>query len=98
MQKYEKGRNRIGAGRLQIIADLLKVPVETFFADPQRVEHRAVGAPAFFDDPKLVELILAFTSITDEATRNGVLSIVKGAAALHHSRSRGEPETRGAAD
>ncbi len=33
VQKYEKGCNRISAGRLQIIADLLKVPVETFFAD-----------------------------------------------------------------
>jgi transcriptional regulator with XRE-family HTH domain len=27
VQKYEKGRNRIGAGRLQAIADLLHVPV-----------------------------------------------------------------------
>ena len=35
VQKYEKGTNRIGAGRLQRIADILEVPVSTFFADPK---------------------------------------------------------------
>ncbi|WP_244551850.1 helix-turn-helix domain-containing protein [Rhizobium tibeticum] len=33
VQKYEKGRNRIGAGRLQLIADTLGVPVSYFFGD-----------------------------------------------------------------
>jgi transcriptional regulator with XRE-family HTH domain len=31
VQKYEKGTNRIGAGRLQQIAGLLQVPIEFFF-------------------------------------------------------------------
>jgi transcriptional regulator with XRE-family HTH domain len=31
VQKYEKGTNRIGAGRLQQIAGLLQVPIESFF-------------------------------------------------------------------
>ncbi|MCJ2113301.1 helix-turn-helix domain-containing protein, partial [Methylobacterium sp. E-025] len=34
VQKYEKGRNRVVAARLQAIADLLGVPVSTFFDDP----------------------------------------------------------------
>jgi transcriptional regulator with XRE-family HTH domain len=31
VQKYEKGVNRIGAGRLQIIAGVLQVPINYFF-------------------------------------------------------------------
>ena len=31
VQKYEKGTNRIGAGRLQVIADILNVPVSFFY-------------------------------------------------------------------
>ena len=31
VQKYEKGRNRVGAARLQAIADFLGVSVSTFF-------------------------------------------------------------------
>ena len=31
VQKYEKGANRIGAGRLQHIANILRVPVSFFF-------------------------------------------------------------------
>ena len=31
MQKYEKGANRVSAGRLQRISDLLNVPVTFFY-------------------------------------------------------------------
>jgi len=34
VQKYEKGMNRIGAGRLQQIAHILQVPVTFFFETP----------------------------------------------------------------
>ncbi|WP_375705083.1 helix-turn-helix domain-containing protein [Bartonella sp. AA86SXKL] len=33
IQKYEKGSNRIGAGRLQEIADILNVPISFFYTD-----------------------------------------------------------------
>ncbi len=33
VQKYEKGTNRIGASRLQHIANILQVPVEFFFGN-----------------------------------------------------------------
>jgi transcriptional regulator with XRE-family HTH domain len=34
VQKYEKGTNRIGAGRLHDIANALRVPVSAFFEKP----------------------------------------------------------------
>jgi transcriptional regulator with XRE-family HTH domain len=82
VQKYEKGRNRIGAGRLQAIADMLQVPVETFFAGQLVADDSEAVAPTFFDDPKMMELVMAFRSISDETTRDSVLSIVKAAATL----------------
>ncbi|GAA5108665.1 helix-turn-helix transcriptional regulator [Bartonella jaculi] len=33
IQKYEKGLNRIGAGRLKEIADILNVPIAFFYSD-----------------------------------------------------------------
>ena len=85
VQKYEKGRNRIGAGRLQAIADTLQVPVETFFAGQAEIDDGETAASTFFSDPKVMEPVMAFTSIFDETTRNSVLSIVKAAASLRRS-------------
>lgn len=41
VQKYEKGSNRIGAGRLQHIAHLLEVDVSFFFAGAPQVPDLA---------------------------------------------------------
>ncbi|WP_342111307.1 helix-turn-helix transcriptional regulator [Methylobacterium sp. SI9] len=88
VQKYEKGRNRIGAGRLRAIADLLPVPVETFFlCEPTSVAGLG-DVQAFFDDPQLMELVAAYRDITDEGIRSSVLSIVKTAAII----SKGQAE------
>jgi transcriptional regulator with XRE-family HTH domain len=44
VQKYEKGTNRISAGRLQRIAEVLGVPAAHFFAAPeQRPASGGVG-------------------------------------------------------
>ena len=86
VQKYEKGRNRIGAGRLQAIADVLHVPVETFFVAPSSGGDEEPGALTFLEDPQVMELVLAFTGIDDATTRASVLSIVKMAATLQVGR------------
>ncbi|MGU3329370.1 helix-turn-helix domain-containing protein [Methylobacterium mesophilicum] len=88
VQKYEKGRNRVGAGRLQAIADVLKVPVETFFAGQPGSAEAEAGAQTFFNDPKVMELVMAFTGISDEKTRDSVLSIVKAAASLRQGLAK----------
>ncbi|MCJ2125287.1 helix-turn-helix domain-containing protein [Methylobacterium sp. J-077] len=87
VQKYEKGRNRVGASRLQMIADQLKVPVETFFSDTAPVDAGVAPVQTYFDDPKVVELVQAFTSIADAPTRESVLSIVKAAATIQQRRA-----------
>jgi transcriptional regulator with XRE-family HTH domain len=44
VQKYEKGINRIGAGRLQHIASIQQVPISFFFED-------APGQTGILDEP-----------------------------------------------
>ncbi|MCJ2055166.1 transcriptional regulator, partial [Methylobacterium sp. J-048] len=73
--------------RLQRIADQLKVPVETFFASSQGNDDQEAVVPAVSNDPKVVELVLAFTGIADETTRDSVLSIVKAAATIQRKRA-----------
>ena len=41
VQKYEKGVNRVGAGRLTKIAEVLGVPVGTFFAGKELLASEA---------------------------------------------------------
>src|SRR5262249_32233061 len=47
VQKYEKGSNRIGAGRLQHISHILQVPVPFFFEGAPHVpgQPEGIGAP-----------------------------------------------------
>lgn len=46
VQKYEKGTNRIGASRLQQIANILQVPVSFFFEGAPHTPHSGPKAEA----------------------------------------------------
>src|SRR6187397_1443106 len=70
VQKYEKGANRIGAGRLYILASLLDVPIEYFFEElsgtTERVAHSHRPVVPSTERRQLEE---AFQSIRDDDTR-----------------------------
>jgi transcriptional regulator with XRE-family HTH domain len=52
VQKYEKGTNRIGASRLQAIANILQVPVSFFFEGaPARPRRRRPTSRIFSRRP-----------------------------------------------
>lgn len=87
VQKYEKGRNRVGASRLQRIANQLKVPVETFFADHSETDAEVSYVRAYYNNPKVLELVTTFMGIADDMTRDSILLIVKAAAAIQQRRA-----------
>jgi transcriptional regulator with XRE-family HTH domain len=58
VQKYEKGANRVGAGRLQAIAGVLQVPIEYFFEDAPTVTRPGRNKEA---TPDYVSQFLAMT-------------------------------------
>lgn len=45
VQKYEKGANRIGAGRLHVLARVLNVPVQYFFEELAEGPENSRAAP-----------------------------------------------------
>ena len=81
VQKYEKGANRIGAGRLYILAGLLDVPIQYFFEDlaegPEKLAQRRKPA---VPGTELRELEEAFLAIPDDSTRRSLVALVRSLA------------------
>jgi transcriptional regulator with XRE-family HTH domain len=81
IQKYEKGSNRIGAGRLYIVASYLGVPIEYFFEGSPTPQGATASGRAMSANSELTLLKEAFVSITDAETRGSVLALVRSLAA-----------------
>lgn len=89
IQKYEKGTNRIGAGRLYQIATFLGVQPSHFFEGLEGIEGRGAGdngAGLARDDMQV--LADAFVSIADSETRASVLALVRQLASDSMPRRR----------
>jgi transcriptional regulator with XRE-family HTH domain len=102
IQKYEKGVNRIGAGRLYRLSKVLGVPVQFFFDEAPPLEDAvpAVGFAEqaaetyvvdFLNTREGLELNRAFVQITDHTVRKRVVDLVKSLAG-QASEAGGGPE------
>ena len=90
IQKYEKGTNRVGASRLQAIANILGAPVAFFFEDLPG--HEPVGNRGFAEDSTTafaidfctsaegLQLNRAFVRISDQKVRRRIIDLVKSLA------------------
>ena len=81
VQKYERGRNRIGAGRLLVMARFLKVPV-TFFYDEIPADLGTIHEPDFpTEHSRLVlNVIRTLERIADPHQRGAVLRVARSLA------------------
>jgi len=84
VQKYEKGVNRIGAGRLYDVARILGVPIDYFYenvasTNQQRGFSEGEMPPVmeFVSSGEGLQLSLAFMRIRDAKIRKRVLDLVK---------------------
>ena len=84
VQKYEKGVNRIGAGRLFEIARILGVPIDFFYdgvgASSDALSEAAPPVMEFVSSGEGLQLSLAFMKIKDPKVRKRVLDLVKSLA------------------
>lgn len=89
VQKYEKGVNRIGAGRLYQVAHILGVPINYFYEGV--VDQTTNGNPVNDDIPtppvmeflssgEGLQLSLAFMRIKDGKVRKCVIDLIKSLA------------------
>jgi transcriptional regulator with XRE-family HTH domain len=77
VQKYEKGTNRISAGRLQRIAAILEVPVSVFFAD---ANPPAGGAESLFDlvdTGSALRLLRAYSRIPSPTLKRALTTLAE---------------------
>jgi transcriptional regulator with XRE-family HTH domain len=82
VQKYEKGVNRVGASRLQQIANVLKVAPDFFFdgASAKAVtgtSKETTLIEGFASSREGVALSKAFTKIGDQKMRRSIVSLVE---------------------
>src|SRR6202140_5760730 len=75
VQKYEKGTNRIGAGRLQRIADILGIPVADFFTSYKK---GGVAPAEFFkllDTAAALRLLRAYSRIREPKLQQAIMRL-----------------------
>lgn len=71
IQKYETGANRISAGRLAQIAEVLDVQAGWFFGAQERNEEASGTSRA------VLELVRNFSRIEDERVRGQIMGLVR---------------------
>lgn len=81
IQKYETGANRVSAGRLAQISEVLEVQPGWFFGAPEKVESAAGSSRA------VIDLVRNFCRIEDERVRTHLMALVRSLA------GRGDEET-----
>jgi transcriptional regulator with XRE-family HTH domain len=82
IQKYEKGANRIGSGRLYQIAEILDVPVKAFFTGGPQHKDLHISSP--FDllaDALTMQMAGEFGKMTDNKSRRAILAVVEARVA-----------------
>jgi transcriptional regulator with XRE-family HTH domain len=92
VQKYEKGRNRVSASRLQRIADTLGVPVAFFFGDGPESKNASAAAEtglAFLETAGAVRLVRAYSKIRDSRTRRSLVELAETMAREAGGRKAG---------
>jgi transcriptional regulator with XRE-family HTH domain len=84
VQKYEKGMNRVGAGRLTKIARVLNVSVGSFFdgrEEIEQVELQGFESPlAAMAQPYAYRLLRAYAAISDPGLRQTIVEFVERTA------------------
>lgn len=86
VQKYEKGVNRVGAGRLTKIAEVLGVAVGTFFNGSQEIAEIQTEGDSDVSPLKLLtapgafRLLRAYATITDGGLRQSIVGLVEQVA------------------
>lgn len=89
IQKYEKGANRIGAGRLYELATILNVPINYFFDgykgkniqnvlnDNKITYNSEQNYESNIPDKEIITLIKFYSRIKDKKTRSSIVNLAR---------------------
>jgi transcriptional regulator with XRE-family HTH domain len=85
VQKYEKGTNRVGAGRLKRVAEILEAPITYFYSASDQPASLTTDILGFVDNARTLRLIRAYSRIENLQLQQALLELAE--------RVAGEPET-----
>lgn len=77
VQKYEKGSNRVSAGRLRRIAEIFEVPVSALFGDYKGGGEATKDPLAHLRVPGAVDLLEAYSRIQDRELRRILVQLAE---------------------
>jgi transcriptional regulator with XRE-family HTH domain len=77
VQKYEKGANRVGAGRLKRIARILDAPIPYFFGDAGESGSEEEEVSDFMRNARMLRLLRAYARIPDERVQQSLLDLTE---------------------
>jgi transcriptional regulator with XRE-family HTH domain len=84
VQKYEKGTNRVSAGRLQEIAKVLSVPIQFFYEDgpnaDDAVSEEAVMLARSMTSPEIASFIQIVTGFKNPKIRRSMRDLAMAVA------------------
>ena len=86
VQKYENGSNRVGAGRLTRIADVLGVPVSALLGtnEEKNVTRKGSGGTSsplkLLAEPGALRLLRAYSKLTDGKMRRSIVALIENVA------------------
>jgi len=83
VQKYENGTNRVGAGRLPQIAEILNIPISALFsanAEASSGRAESVVPINLMPDRSALRLLTSFSRVSDRAIRRGLVDLVAAIA------------------
>jgi len=93
VQKYEKGVNRVGAGRLQRIAEVLGAPVSFFFEGARGIgiEVENINSSLrFLESAAALRVVRAFAEIEDGTIRKAIVALIEEIAGRHREHEKKE--------
>lgn len=75
VQKYEKGVNRIGAGRLQNISEIFQVSITDLFSAAPANQHREQSLYELVDSAAALRLLRAYTRLPNSKLKQALVQM-----------------------
>jgi hypothetical protein len=91
VQKYEKGTNRVGAGRLPQIAEIFDIPIGALFdvnANTSPGVSKGTAPVKLLPDRSTLKLLTAFSGIAHPEIRHSLIELIDTIARATPKRPR----------
>jgi transcriptional regulator with XRE-family HTH domain len=86
IQKYENGKNRVGASRLHLVATALNVPIAELFDGASETGRTLKATTSIAFDSQALRIAEAFVKISDKELRSSLVDLAEAMARKFGSR------------